>query len=190
MAILELSTGLKTGLQQRLLNPTLSAQTIDVGGGLFPLTPLLPYNFSTSQSNPIVGYLNIYKAALTDVLPLNLNTVLQSLTSYDTRSADILISYETRLVNDFIESSVFTTNPAVINTEFKTSYLGRSGTATWFRWFSYVNAAPYPIIHQIVGSVGVLGSDADLTMSSTNIQPTGLYKIGKFRMNFSGVFNY
>lgn len=187
MATLQLSNGLMNGMAQRILSPSTSTETIT--GGLYPLVPLLPYDFNTA-SNPIVGYFNIYKAALTDVLPLNMNTVYSSLTSYDSRSADILISFETRLVNDFLESSVFNTNPAIINSEFKGSYLGRSGIATWFRWFSYVNAAPYQIIHQIVGTIGELGTDADLTISSTNIQPTGLYKMGKFRLNFANTFVY
>lgn len=180
MATLEMSSALFSGLPQRILSPTLSTQTLS--GGLFPLAPLLPYDFNTS-TDPIVAYLNIYKGTV----PSNFST----LTTYDSRSSDILLSYESRLVNDFNEASVYTTNPAVINTEYKSSYLSRSGTATWFRWFSYVNdASTYPLVHQIIGEVGTPGSGKELVISSTNITASGLYKIGKVRLNFTSTFVY
>lgn len=184
MATIEMSTTLKNTLPERILSPTLSTQSLasDLSiSGPFCLTPLLPYDF-TAGSN-ILGFLNIYKGTV----PANFST----LTAYDSRSSDILLSYESRLVNDFIESSVFNTNPAVVNTEYKASYLSRTGTATWFRWFSYVNnGSTYPIVHQIIGSVGVAGTGSDLVISSTNITATGLYKIGRLRLNFSGTFVY
>lgn len=190
MATLEMSTTLKNTLPERLLSPTLSTQTLPLytNAGLFPLTPLLPYDFvgyiNGVTTAPIVAFLNIYKGTV----PANFST----LTTYDARSSDIILSYESRLVNDFTESSVFNTNPGVINTEYKSSYLSRSGTATWFRWFSYLNSASpnYPLIHQIIGSVGIPGSGADLVISSTNVTPSGLYKVGRLRLNFSGTFVY
>lgn len=183
-----MSTALKNTLPQRILSPTLSTQTLPLytTAGLFPLTPLLPYDFSAYYNGistaSILGFLNIYKGTV----PTDFST----LTAYDSRSSDILLSYETRLVNDFLESSVLDVNPAVINTEYKTSYLSRSGTASWFRWFSYLDTSPYPLIHQIIGEVGVPGTGKDLNISSTNITSSGLYKIGRLRLNFSGTFVY
>lgn len=184
MATLEMSSALLSGLPERIMSPSLGTVTLAYNSGNvpYPLTPLVPYDVVQTTSGNIVGYLNIYQGTV----PTNFST----LTAYDSRTADILLSYESRLVNDFIESSVFTTNPAVLNTEYKTSYLSRTGTATWFRWFTYIDNAPYNLIHQIIGEVGTPGSGKDLIISSTNITATGLYKISKIRLNFSGTFVY
>lgn len=179
MAILELSPALSANLSHRLTVGTLS-QTIITDSSKYPLTTLLPYDFYTSNTdsgNEIISYLKIYSG---DV-PLTLDDV----PNYDSRDEDALIEFPVRLTNTFNENSVYTTNPVTINTDFVAAVA--TGTATWFRLYSYRDV---DLIHQIVGSVGLPESNADLEMGDITIQQSAVYKISAFRIHFPSSFTY
>jgi hypothetical protein len=88
-------------------------------------------------------------------------------------------------VNNF-QSSQDTVNPIVITTTYVTA--SASGTATWFWWLTtpltnvntFNNAVqPY---NQIIGTVGVTGSGADLEFVSNTITAGEQYRIFNLRL--------
>lgn len=180
MATLQLSPGLMLELSERISFPSNNATTLTTGS-TFPLTPLFPYDFyetNTSSGNEIVSYLKIYDGAV---------PVLNDLATANSRNDDALIVFNVRQTNVFSESSVFDTNPIVINTDFATAIA--SGTASWFRLYSH-RAASGNVIHQIVGTVGLIDANPDLELGDTSIQSGMIYKISNFRLLFPSTFTY
>lgn len=64
-----------------------------------------------------------------------------------------------------------------------------SGTATWFALVSS-NSTFTSVYHWTTGTVGVVGSGADLIISNTNIVSGEQYKIANLTLALSSVFNY
>lgn len=179
MPTLELSAGLTANLSHRLTIGSLN-QTVITSSSKFALTTLLPYDFYTSNTNSgneILFFLKIYSGTV----PLSLNDV----PLYNSRDDDSLIEFPGRLVNTFNENSVYTTNPVTINTDYVAA--SENGTATWFRLYSYRGS---DLIHQIVGTIGLPESNADLEIGDVTIQQGELYKISAFRIFFPGTFVY
>lgn len=177
MATIEFSSGLMTGISERISVGNLS-QTVLTTNSTFVLTPIFPYDFyetDTSSGNEIVSYLKIYSGTV---------PTLNDLSAYNSRDADALISYEIRLT-DVFDTSVLNTNPIVINTDFVSAT--NSGTATWFRLYSYRGTN---LIHQIVGTVGLLEDSVDLKLGDTSIVSSVPYKISNFRILFPSTFTY
>jgi hypothetical protein len=139
---------------------------------------------SAGSTNYVGGRFAIMKGTV----PLDFST----LTSYSARSADTLILFQSSaattpsLTNEFSPSQQ-NVNPMVITTIYVNATA--SGTATWFWWFTtprtgvgiiYDNAIlPY---NQIVGTVGITGSGADLTLPSVTITSGNAYRIVNYRL--------
>lgn len=116
-------------------------------------------------------------------------TDFSALTSFNVRSSDLLVMFDASPgtsggMNNFTGSSD-TTNPAVLSTTNVNAVA--SGTATWFWWFTsplantnaWDNAAtPY---NQIIGTVGVVDSGADLILNSTSITTGKPYRIVNYK---------
>lgn len=123
------------------------------------------------SSNP-AGNLLIMKGTMPETLTST------NISSPD-RRGDILCSFVMSgsqngapTTNHFSASaSTYYLNPAVITTTFAT--VGANGTATWFWWVQRQWAAAVglsnTLYYQIAGSIGEVGSGADLEMSSTNV---------------------
>lgn len=122
---------------------------------------------------------------------------LSSITSFSTRSADVLLSWAATMPfnqspgNFTPSTATYYLNPAVFTSSYKAA--SASGTATWFWWT--VRAAPFnelqnTLFQQIAGTVGVTGSGADLEISSTTITENALYRLFNFRLQFPTTFNY
>lgn len=60
-----------------------------------------------------------------------------------------------------------------------------SGTVNWF-WLSYSTNAATEIKKQFIGTVGTIGSGADLEMSSVSLNTGDAYRINKLRMKLPG----
>lgn len=148
------------------------------------------------QNTPAFSIANIY--IMKGAVPPDLS----SLTNTTVRAADILATFTTGVINgqatipngvvgtnaattDFT-SSVFYQNPIVINTVYKTAT--QVGTATWFWWV--VGPAPTAgqigttITHQIIGTVGAIGSGADLQISNVNITVGESVRLANFEIQF------
>lgn len=113
-------------------------------------------------------------------VPTNFST----LTTPTSRSSDILIQW-TRAANQlsqFVNSNV---NPIIIGTG--TANAVASGTATWFWGIVYSGST---IFQQYFGTVGALGSGADLEISSTSIVSGNPYRINNLRWQMPSTFTY
>ena len=113
------------------------------------------------------------------------------LTSFNAKSSDLLLTYDATSgssstgINQFTGSQA-SINPMVITTTYVNATA--TGTATWFWWFTTPlsgfnifnnTVVPY---NQIVGTVGITGSGADLTIPSTAITLGSPYRIFNYRL--------
>lgn len=166
---------------------------ITQGTGLsisFPLS----YGFlnNHAQSSPEVG-------ARFCIMKGTVPTDFSTLTSFNARSADMLITFDPTRFSSSSGTSAFSptvagANPANISTIYINA--SASGTATWFWWFTtplgsfntFNNAVvPY---HQIVGTVGLSGSGADLTIPSVNIVTGSPYRIYNYRLQIPASWTF
>lgn len=178
MATLQLSPGLMSSLSEGISVGNLSS-TVLTTSSAYPLTPLFPYNFyltSTSSGNEIYAFLKLYSGSV---------PTLEDLTSYTSRNSDALITFEIRQSNVFNDNSIFNTNPIVINTDFVNA--SATGTATWFRLYSYQGTS---LIHQIIGTVGLPQDNPDLEVGDVTFNSGIPYKITNFKIQFPSLFTY
>ena len=145
---------------------------VNYSDNTFPTQGLLP---AATVSG--VQWLYIMKGAV----PTDFST----LTYNSSRNADILISYS-RTAGTFIIPDV-TANPMICNTTFVSA--SASGTATWF-WSQSRNNSANTINHQFIGTVGLIGSGADLEMSDTNIVSGNPYKVNNLKIQFPLSWTY
>lgn len=118
-------------------------------------------------------------------------TDFSTLTSYNARSADTLILFDATPTTSSTGINQFTgsqdnTNPMVVTTLYVNATA--SATATWFWWFTTPlsgsnvfnnTVTPY---NQIVGTVGITGSGADLTLADVSIVSGNPYRIYDYRL--------
>jgi hypothetical protein len=139
---------------------------------------------SHANSNGEIGArLAIYKGTV----PADFST----LTSFNAKISDLLITFDATSFTSSTGINQFTgsqnnVNPMVISTTYVNATA--SGTATWFWWFTSSaggsntwnnTAAP---INQIIGTIGITGSGADLTLPSVNIVSGSPYRIFNYRL--------
>jgi len=131
----------------------------------------------------IGGRLAIFKGTV----PVDFST----LTSFNAKASDLLITYDATSWSSSTGINQFTgsqdnVNPMVITTTYVNATA--TGTATWFWWFTTPlsgfnvwNNATVPY-NQIVGTVGITGSGADLTIPSVSITSGSPYRIFNYRL--------
>lgn len=139
-------------------------------------------------------------------VPSNFST----LTSWTSRSADVLVSWAIRndsrnnptfpAVNNFSpSSSTVNLNANTLETTYVAA--SASGTATWFwwvtrDWYPYGLFSGEPgqynnnIYNQIIGTVGTLGGGFDLELPSTTITTGQLLRIVNLRLQFPSTYAY
>lgn len=175
MATIDLSSGFMAGLPNRILryNEGISTSHVASVSGLL---------MAGADS---YGYPGTRLTLMKGTVPADLS----SLTSYTSRSADTLVEFVVRSAH--FAPSQPTINPAVISTIYVNA--AAAGTATWF-WItvrpSYFQDNTNFIIHQIIGTVGLIGSGADLEMGSTNIVLGEPYRVLNLRIQFPSTWNY
>lgn len=175
MATIELSSGFMAGLPNRILRLGENVVT-NHNGSLSGLLMAGSGNYGSPN-----GSIAIMKGAV----PANFST----LTSFAARSADVLVYYSVN--SGHFAPTQATVNPAVISTLYSTAQA--SGTATWFWWtvrpgYEYDN--PNAIVNQALGTVGLVGSGADLEMAATNITVGEPYRIMNLRIQFPSSWVY
>jgi len=117
-----------------------------------------------------------------------------SISSYTTRSADVLCTWQNVYNGMDVSNSASTTyNPVVLTSVYRAAT--QSGTATWFWWLSRAgisaNTPGTTIYHQIYGTVGTTGSGADLELPSVTIVSGNNYRFINLRAGLSGpTFTY
>lgn len=169
MAKIEFSPSFMSGLPTRILRYNESAT-----GQIPAVSGLLPAGTDsyTSQSS---GFLYLMKG----VVPTNFS----SLTAFNVRSTDVLCMWRVR--DGSFAPSQQNVNPAVVSSTYQTAT--QTGTATWFWWNvrpAYDQDNQNLLIHQIIGTVGLTGSGADLEMGTTNLVAGEQYRVLNIRLQF------
>lgn len=151
-----------------------------------------PYNMGPGQSglignsNPAIGAPG--SAGLILIMKGTIPTNFTGLTSWGVRSSDVLVQYS-RLSSQ-INVSFPGNNTALFSTPYNTA--SANGTATWFWLLSTQGSggSTEPIWNQIIGTVGTLGSGADMQISSTNIVSGQSYRVITAQLTFPVSWTY
>jgi hypothetical protein len=157
MATIQLSTGLKNELASRVWVRQSGVIGITWGAANGPLA----YNNNYGYGSKVY----IMKGSV----PSNFTGL-----TLGNRTSDILITYET--ANGNFDSCGYANNVFTMNTSLVQAT--GTGTATWFWIYNtgVVNAAIAPV-QQIIGTVGTIGSGADLEIQTTSIVTGSPYRI-------------
>jgi hypothetical protein len=115
-----------------------------------------------------------------------------SLGNISARASDVLVRFPANLTY-WTQYANYTTNPVNLTSVYQ--FATASGIATWFLWAVYGSSgAPpsdtSPIYHEIVGTVGLAGSGADLEMVDTNIVNGVTYQIANLKIQFPTIWTY
>lgn len=165
-------------------NPSISSPA----GAVANMRPI----FDSPNANRAVGQLHIMKGTVP--------TDFSSLVDFSSRSADILITYSTTngTTGDFVLDP---TNQAVpytygLDTAISTNYVAAlaAGQATWFwlmsRAATSTTVFSNTLYHQIVGTVGLIGSGTDLQIPDPTIVAGKLYKISGLKLTIPTLYTY
>jgi hypothetical protein len=200
MATIELSAGFIPGFVSRLIDRTDNRYAgYNYGGGDPGFYPSMPSNFGFLPgcgSNQVYQYKSL---GVINIMKGTMPTDFTTLTGYSVRSADILATFDSTnsvavqvRYNTVGDTAIITGNAAATAT----------GTATWF-WLEArcgwptsgtgtVTVATLSNIlnHQIIGSVGLANSGADLEISSVNVTSGNIYRISNLRLQFNTTFTF
>lgn len=198
MATLEFSSTFNTaagsGMNALFIGPTTN-NTVTNMASTPTATSLMP-TFNNTTGNGLM-YFHIMQGSV----PSDPDT----LTSFSARSADVLITWQRAGVsggaagmingntsNQFSLSSE-TTSPMTLTTSFQAA--SANGTATWFWWATRAasgtnGAATDVVYHSIIGTVGTLGSGADLEIGNPVITSGKLYRMINFKIQLPTLVTY
>lgn len=120
---------------------------------------------------------------------------LPNLTSINSRISDILVrcsNYDGSYGSpNTMFSATFNGSLATFNTQYTSA--SASGTATWF-WgvtvLTNLNTNTNPLYQQFIGTVGTVGSGADLEMADVNIVSGQAYRFANLKINFPTSWSY
>lgn len=177
MGTLEFSPELTKSLAKNIVFPTSNAVTLNVSS--LSLYPMIPKDFDVTGSGELLGYVKIMKGTP----PVGFS----GLTQTTSRSSDVLVTFTMDDTDVFEKFSNFETNPVVIETTYQQA--SASGTATWFWWVVTETDPGSNIIgHQIVGTIGTVGSGSDLEMLSTTIESGKYYRVSNLKFLFPNTY--
>ena len=111
-------------------------------------------------------------------------TDTSSLTTYPARSADILVTFDG--ANGGVQAGVTSLNN-VTTVALPYTNATASGQATWFWWLvkgGTTVSSGDAIYHSIIGSIGTLGSGADLEVNDVNVVQGSPYRITNLRITW------
>lgn len=174
---IEFSPELLTNQRKNIIFPTANAVTINTSS--FNLYPLLPKNYDLDTVGEITGYIKIMKGPV----PTNFTT----LTKTTDHSANVLVTYTIDDTEVFQTFTDVDSNPVQIRTTYQTA--NANGTASWFWWVVTEPEANSNIVgHQIVGTIGTVGSSSDLEMANTTIVTGKYYRISSLKIGFPSTY--
>jgi hypothetical protein len=187
MASIELSAGWMTPMVSRILrvgDASLTTSTAAVSG----LLPQGPASLSGYTADQYRGTMCLMKGTI---------PATPTLSNYNARASDMLVQFHNLGTTPWSTYSVTNTNPASLTSNFISA--SASGTATWFWWYcssvhsiviDSVNQDNMGLWHQVIGTVGIAGSGADLEMVSTSITAGELYRIANLKIAFPSIWTY
>lgn len=176
MATIDLSTGLMIGLPGRVFDYKVQIHVSQIA--------------SVSQAGLLIGganarvnlsWIRSYISLMQGAVPSDLS----SLTVPTSRASDKLIEWSV-FEDEFIPSQT-TVNPGIVSTIYKASLV--NATATWFRLLTCELQTP-TMYHQLIGTVGLIGSGCDLEMESNVLVSGQGYRILNLRLQFPSTWTY
>lgn len=181
MATVEMSPGFVTG---GYVTRMFSLGTFTTGAAASILSRAATSGLLTSTgSSNFPNTSNTFFYIMKGTVPTDFSTLV----NFNARSADVLITYTTGSLAalDF-SPTLSTVNPSTTTTNYVTASV--TGTATWFWWTQRattggsVNGTD-ALVQQIIGTVGIIGSGADLEIPSVSIVSGNAYRV--FNLQFS-----
>lgn len=182
MATISLSNNFLFGssgsLQGRMFNLGASSSNVSLSGLLEAM--------NSGGSN--------YGASQIHIMKGTMPTDLSTLTSFTQQSANILATFNpgTNAAGSYAPSTPYTTSIANITTNYVAA--SAAGTATWFWWLVRATSNQVyqntPLFNQIVGTIGTIGSGADLEIANTNIASGQQVRIYNLKVSFDRVFTF
>lgn len=191
MAGIELSAGFMSSLPGRILDINSAPTTFAFGGtgGAAAVDARLLCKYPDDNNPSCFCAVYIMKGTM----PSDFST----LTGYSARSADVLVAFKSTTGQaTFSTTTQQGVNPSIITTINVNASAG--GTATWFWWMARPIAQnsgspsnpSNSIVQQIIGSVGSVGSGADLEMANTTIVSGNPYRIRNLKIQFPSSWTY
>jgi hypothetical protein len=152
---------------------------------------MFQYSFNTYNSTPYG--LSAYGSGVITTLHIMKGTVptnFSTLTTYNARSSDVLVSF----VNNYSSSTNDINGSTIVGQDFqlttKTKTATASGTATWFWWFSLDGYSNAMSSQGVLGTIGLVGSGADLEIPSVDIVAGNPYRISNVVWRFPTTLTY
>lgn len=141
------------------------------------IAAILSSTFGTSGGRGLTNQNASYTSSLRimkGTKPTDFSGMTNGATSY---ASDVLIDFKNdgTSTNDALTPSTATNNVFTLNTEIRTA--AATGTATWFWWVMYSSATTTTILNQVMGTVGLIGSGADIEIPNVNILAGNPYRI-------------
>ena len=108
---------------------------------------------------------------------------------FNSRDADLLVEWP----SSALTKGTYTTNPVLLSSN--PIAATASGTATFFTIITRIlgyrpSTSDTTMVHQTIGTVGLVGSSSELELTSTEIVAGQLYDIANFRMLFPSSWTY
>lgn len=152
--------------------------------GTTPATRPLFNGYTGDNFAPNTGGIKIMKG----IVPTDFSTLLLS----TTRASDVLVNFLTGFydasipgIRDNLTPSSTASNPIIISTNYISATSSGLGTWFWVQQFDSTN-----LLQQIIGTVGTVGSGADLEIPDTNIVSGNAYRILNLRLQFPTTWTF
>jgi hypothetical protein len=149
------------------------------------------YTFGPIANRGLTYVISTYISALRimkGTIPSDFSTLTNGATS---RSSDILIDFSTLGAGTSVMFSGCTNANGIFTLNTNLTVAGASGTAEWFWWVAYTSSTPTVLYNQVFGTVGTIGSGADIEIPSVSIIAGNPYRISGVKWQIpDGGFTY
>lgn len=177
MSKIELSSGFIPGYTQRI---------VGYPNALWALgNPAQTVLLNNTDGNSYGSRLQIMKGTI----PADFTTLVNT----TSRSSDTLVHYRCGYYNgsfweNNFDPTVVKTTSIVINTTYVAAVA--AGTATWFWKFQATQLYSSTIVNQFIGTIGTVGSGADLELPDVNVIAGNPYRIRNFELQLPISWTY
>lgn len=185
MAVIEMSPGFAATMAPRIIQLGISGQIAT------------PSNYH-HQRGLLCTTTGTYMDSCRSVIRLMKGTPATEWVSGTSRDSDILCSFWTAYTSvqtygTHIAAVTGTTQGVTTTINSIYAQAVASGLCTWFYWNVFVihnSLTPWRHLHQLFGTVGLLGSGADLEIPDTSLAAGELYKIQNLKLTLPTSWTY
>lgn len=184
MAKIEFSSGMMSGLPERILGATYNILgTVDYPSKV----GLISYSSSIGEEE--VVFLDLFSGTKLTKSEMISSRSLSSSSPYSlARTNNRLITFISNKSSPSNFSPSVVSNPSSIATIYKPAI--KSGIATWFCLAHGFSTKSFPLGNFIIGDIGLTGSGADLEIPDTNIILGEMYRVSGLKIGFPSFWEY